>query len=351
MRGSPQRVILKYNRSHPHRQPARQHRSPDFAIPNRPPGNYVNPVSDPEIILVAGPTASGKSALALALAEKLGAEIINADSMQVYRDLRIITARPTVEEEQRVPHRLYGHVDAAENFSVGRWCGEAAAVLAEARRAGRAAVVVGGTGLYFNALTRGIAPVPAIPADIREDVRARLVSDGVTVLHAELEQRDPAAAARLKPGDRARVTRALEVVLATGRSLLDWQEDNKPPGLDASRAAKIFLMPRRDELLLRINARFDAMMAVGALEEVRALAGRNLNPNLPAMKAHGVPWLIRHLHGEITLEQAVEEAKRDTRRYTKRQATWFRNQLPDFAWVEPQRALAEIEAQLHALSK
>ncbi len=313
--------------------------------------DYVNPVSKPETILIAGPTASGKSALALALAEKLGAEIINADSMQVYRDLRIITARPSVEEEQRVPHRLYGHVDAAENFSVGRWSDEAAAVLATARRAGRATVVVGGTGLYFNALTRGIAAVPPIPADIREDVRARLMSDGVAALHAELKERDPAAAARLMSGDRARVTRALEVVLATGRSLLDWHEDNKPPGLDAVGAAKVFLMPDRDELLDRIDARFDAMMATGALEEVRALAARNLNPNLPAMKAHGVPWLIRHLRGEIALEQAVAEAKRETRQYTKRQATWFRNQLPNFAWAEPERAFAEIEAQLQALSK
>jgi tRNA dimethylallyltransferase len=308
-------------------------------------------VSKPETILIAGPTASGKSALALALAEKFGAEIINADSMQVYRDLRIITARPSMEEEQRVPHRLYGHVDAAENFSVGRWCDEAAAALAATRRAGRAAVVVGGTGLYFNSLTRGIAAVPPIPADIREDVRTRLGTDGVEALHAELKQRDPAAAARLMPGDRARVTRALEVVLATGRSLFDWHEDNKPPGLDAAGAAKIFLMPDRDELLRRIDARFDAMMAAGALEEVRALAARDLNPNLPAMKAHGVPWLVRHLRAEITREQAVEQAKRDTRQYTKRQATWFRNQLPDFAWVEPQRAFAEIEAQLQVLPK
>jgi tRNA dimethylallyltransferase len=308
-------------------------------------------VSEPETILIAGPTASGKSALALALAEKFGAEIVNADSMQVYRDLRIITARPSVEEEQRVAHRLYGHVDAAENFSVGRWCEEAAAALAATRRAGRTAVVVGGTGLYFHALTRGIAAVPPIPADIREDVRARLVSDGVAALHAELKQRDPAAAARLMPGDRARVTRALEVVLATGRSLFDWHDENKPPALDASAAAKIFLMPDRDTLLRRIGARFDDMMAAGALEEVRVLAARNLAPNLPAMKAHGVPWLIRHLGGEIALAQAVEEAKRDTRQYTKRQATWFRNQLADFAWAEPQRAVAEIEAQLQALPK
>jgi tRNA dimethylallyltransferase len=308
-------------------------------------------VSKPEIILIAGPTASGKSALALALAEKFGGEIVNADSMQVYRDLRIITARPSVEEERRVSHRLYGHVDAAENYSVGRWCEEGAAALAAARRAASVTVVVGGTGLYFNALTRGIAAVPPIPAGIRQDVRTRLASDGVAALHAELKRCDPAAAARLMPGDRARVTRALEVVLATGRSLLDWHEENKPPGIDASQAAKIFLMPDRDELLRRIDARFDAMMAAGALEEVRLLAARHLDPNLPAMKAHGVPWLVRHLHGEMTLEQAVEEAKRDTRQYTKRQATWFRNQLPDFAWAEPQRALVEIEAQLRVLSK
>jgi tRNA dimethylallyltransferase len=313
--------------------------------------DYVNPVRKPEIILVAGPTASGKSALALALAEKFGAEIVNADSMQVYRDLRVITARPSVEEEQRVPHRLYGHVDALENFSVGRWCEEAAAALAATRRSARAVVMVGGTGLYFSALTRGIAAVPPIPADVREEVRERLASKGVAPLYAELKERDPAKAARLRPGDRARIARALEVVQATGRSLLNWHEDNKPPGLDAAGAAKIFLMPDRDELLRRIDTRFDAMMAAGALDEVRALAARNLNPNLPAMKAHGVPWLVRHLNGEIALEQAVEEAKRDTRRYTKRQATWFRNQLADFAWVEPERALAEIEAQLLALSK
>jgi tRNA dimethylallyltransferase len=312
--------------------------------------HYVNPVSEPEVILIAGPTASGKSALALEVAQKLGGVIVNADSMQVYRDLRIITARPSVEEERRVPHRLYGHVDAAENFSVGRWCEEAAAVLAETRRTARPAVLVGGTGLYFNALTRGLAAVPPIPANIREEVRARLSSDGVAALHAELKWRDPAAAARLMPGDRARITRALEVVLATGRSLLDWHEENKPARLDLARAKKIFLAPEREELLRRIDARFDAMMAAGALEEVHALAARHLDPDLPAMKAHGVPWLIGHLNGEIALEQAVEEAKRDTRQYTKRQATWFRNQLPEFAWVEPERALTAIEQQLRRIS-
>jgi len=308
-------------------------------------------VNEPHIVLIAGPTASGKSALALELAEKLGGVIVNADSMQVYRDLRIITARPSSEEERRLPHRLYGHIDAAENFSVGRWCEEAAAALAEAQRKAHPAIVVGGTGLYFNAFTRGLAAVPPIPANIREAVRARLASDGVAALHAELKWRDAAAAARLMPGDRARITRALEVVLATGRSLLDWHEQNKPASLDPARAVKIFLAPERDDLLGRIDARFDAMMAVGALEEVRTLAARKLAPDLPAMKAHGVPWLVRHLEGEIKLDRAVAEAKRDTRQYTKRQATWFRNQLPDFAWVEPERALSEVEAQLRAMAR
>jgi len=193
--------------------------------------------------------------------------------------------------------------------------------------------------------------VPPIPAQIRNEVRARLASDGVEALHAELTQRDPAAAARLMSGDRARVTRALEVVLATGRSILQWHEANMPARVDAALAAKIFLMPDRDVLLRRIDARFDAMMAAGAMDEVRALAGRHLAPNLPAMKAHGVPWLIRHLNGEIALAEAIEGGKRDTRQYTKRQATWFRNQLPDFTSVAPEHALTAIEAQLRELAK
>jgi tRNA dimethylallyltransferase len=301
------------------------------------------------VILIAGPTASGKSALALELATKRGGVIINADSMQVYRDLHIITARPTPDEEKRVPHRLYGHVDAAENYSVGHWFGEAAAALSDTLGQGRPAIVTGGTGLYFSTLTRGIAAVPPIPAEIRREVRDRLAAEGVAALHAELSKRDPATAARLKPGDRARITRAIEVVLATGRSLTEWHEDNTPARVDLATAAKVFLMPNRDELGLRIDARFDAMMAAGALEEVRALAARNLDPNLPAMKAHGVPWLIRHLKGEIAMNEAVAQAKRDTRRYTKRQATWFRNQLPQFEWVEPQHAAAAVEAQLRRI--
>ena len=312
---------------------------------------YVNPVEKSEVILIAGPTASGKSALALALAERRGGIIINADSMQVYRDLRIITARPTAAEEEQAPHRLYGHVDAADNYSVGRWCREAGEALADAREDGRPAIVVGGTGLYFNALTRGLAEVPPVPVAIREEVRARLAREGAPALHAELSRRDPATAARLMPGDRSRVTRALEVVLATGRPLKEWQEAEAPAVLDISRAAKVFLVPDREELLRRIDARFDAMIAAGALDEVQALATRRLDPALPAMKAHGVPWLIRHLNGEITLEDAAKQAKRDTRLYTKRQATWFRNQLPQFAWAEPHDALASIEAQLRELAE
>ncbi len=309
-------------------------------------------MSAPPTILIAGPTASGKSALALALAEKLGGGvIINADSMQVYRDLRIITARPSPAEERRAPHRLYGRVDAAENYSVGRWCADVAATLAATERYGRAAIVVGGTGLYFKALTQGIAAVPPVPAQVRNAVRARLASEGVAALHGELKRLDPVAAARLMPGDRSRVTRALEVVLATGRSLLEWHAENRPAGLDPARAAKIFLAPEREALHRRIGARFDAMIAAGALEEVRALAERCLDPALPAMKAHGVPWLIRHFSGEITLAEAIEGGKRDTRHYTKRQATWFRHQLPEFAWVAPDAALEAVEAQLKQLAE
>jgi tRNA dimethylallyltransferase len=295
-------------------------------------------VSQPDAILIAGPTASGKSALALALAERLGGTVINADSMQVYRDLHIITARPAPAEDARAPHLLYGHVDAAENYSVGRWCHDASAALAQAGDAGRVPIVTGGTGLYFKALTQGLAAVPPIPAGIRASVRGRLTAEGIAPLHAELAQRDPVTAARLMPGDRARITRALEVVLATGRSLTDWHRDGMPPVLDARRAVKVFLAPERAELYRRIDARFEAMLEHGALDEVRALAARGLDPSLPAMKAHGVPWLIRHLAGELTLADAAEGGKRDTRRYTKRQGTWFRHQLPDWTWVAPEEA-------------
>ncbi|MEN3386329.1 MAG: tRNA dimethylallyltransferase, partial [Hyphomicrobiales bacterium] len=218
-----------------------------------------------DAILLAGPTASGKSALALALAERLSGIVINADSMQVYRDLRVITARPTVEEEARAPHRLYGHVDAAENYSVGRWLADVQPVLDEARAAGRVPILVGGTGLYFKALTQGLSAVPPIPEDIRARIRARMEAEGPEALHAELLARDPAT--QLKPADRTRIARALEVLEATGRPLADWHRDGLPPLLDASRATKVFLAPERDELRRRIAARFDIMLGSGTLDE------------------------------------------------------------------------------------
>jgi tRNA dimethylallyltransferase len=295
-------------------------------------------VSRPDAILIAGPTASGKSALALALAEGVGGIVINADSMQVYRDLRIITARPTPREEARLPHRLYGHVDAAENYSVGRWLTDAQIALGEARAAGRLAIVTGGTGLYFKALTQGLSAVPPIPAEIRTTVRARLEADGAPALHAELSRRDAAAAQRIRVADGVRIVRALEVIEATGRSLIDWHRDGMKPMIAPQRTTKIFLDVPRDELYRRIDWRFDEMMAAGALEEVRVLAARGLDPLLPAMKAHGVPWLRRHLEGEISLAEAVVQGKRDTRHYAKRQATWFRHQLPDWKWARPEEA-------------
>ena len=299
-------------------------------------------------MLIAGPTASGKSALALALAGKLDGVIVNADSMQVYRDLRVITARPTEEEERRVPHRLYGHVDAAENYSTGRWLKDVASVLEDIRTQKRMPILVGGTGLYFKALTTGIAAVPPIPAQIRRDIRARIEHEGSRALHAELTKVDPPTAQRLMPNDRSRIGRALEVFHATGRPLSDWHREGLPPPLDASKAVKAFLKTERSALVNRIQTRFDAMLKAGALDEVRALAVRKLDPTLPAMKAHGVPWLIRHIRGEISLEQAVEGAVMDTRRYAKRQLTWFRNQLPDWPWVEPEAASAVVEKTLAA---
>ena len=293
-------------------------------------------------VLIAGPTASGKSALALELAQKTGGVVINTDSMQVYRDLRIITARPTPDEEARVPHRLYGHIDTAVNFSAGAWVADAAKVLAEARAQNRLPIFAGGSGLYFKALTRGLSAVPPIPPDVREDVRARLARDGVEALHAVLMQRDPASAERLKPRDRIRIARALEVVEATGRSLTDWHRDGLPPLLPPGAFTAVFLEPGRDELYARIDARFDTMLQAGALEEVAALAGRRLDPLLPAMKAHGVPALMRHLDGELTLQQAAAIGRADTRHYAKRQFTWFRHQLPEFEWAKPEQARARL---------
>jgi tRNA dimethylallyltransferase len=294
--------------------------------------------NDNNAVLIAGPTASGKSALALVLARKAGGVVINTDSMQVYRDLRVLTARPSSDEEAEVPHRLYGHVDAGVNFSAGAWVADAADVLEQARAEKRLPIFVGGSGLYFKALTRGLSAVPPIPTEVREAVRTRLERDGVEALHAELSRRDALSAERLKPRDRTRVARALEVIEATGRSLPDWHREGPPPLLPEGTFRALFLSPERDALYARIDARFETMLANGALQEVEQLAARQLDPLLPAMKAHGMPALIRHLRGEITRDEASEIGRADTRHYAKRQFTWFRHQLPEFEWVKPDAA-------------
>ena len=273
-------------------------------------------------LLIAGPTASGKSALALEKAVARGGVIINADALQVYAPLRILSARPTPEEEARVPHRLYGHVGAEQPYSVAAWLAEARDELDAAWGQGLLPIVTGGTGLYFRALELGLAPVPDIPEDVRGKWRS-FTGD----LHAELQARDPAMAAKLLPTDRQRLSRALEVVDATGRSLLDWQREGQDQApLQGVTVERIFIDVPRDELYARAEARFDAMLQAGALEEARALG--HLDPMLPAMKAIGLPELIAHLKAEITLEQAAISAKTATRNFIKRQLTWWRGQLP-----------------------
>jgi tRNA dimethylallyltransferase len=292
-------------------------------------------------VLIAGPTASGKSALALQLAERAGGTIVNADSMQVYRDFRVLTARPTPVEASRAPHLLYGHVDAAEPYSVGRWLADASRALAEVERAGRLPIFVGGTGLYFKVLIQGLSSMPPMPETVRAKIRGE--AEGVTAseLHARLAARDPLTAAKLRPSDRQRVIRALEVFEATGRPLVEWQASPGKPLIEPGAAIAVFMTVDRAELRTRIDTRFDKMLARGALDEVRAFAARKLDPALPAMKAHGAPWLMKHLAGEIPLDAAANEAKADTRKYAKRQETWFRHQLPQFKWLAPDRALEE----------
>jgi tRNA dimethylallyltransferase len=292
-------------------------------------------------ILIAGPTASGKSAAALALAERLGSTVINADSMQVYRELAVLTARPTREDEARAPHRLYGTVPAGEAYSVGRWLEDAARAIEEATSGGRVPILVGGTGLYFKALLEGLAPVPDIPREIRAAWRERAEALGAEGLYRELAARDPAMASRLKPSDAQRLVRALEVIDATGISLGEWQGGNASPLLPAEAVAKLVIAPEREALYAAIDARFDAMFAAGALEEVRALAALGLDPGLPAMRAHGVRELAAHLGGACSLEEAVVKAKTETRRYAKRQMTWLRRFMQDWTWFPDARAAVE----------
>ena len=303
--------------------------------------------SGPRAVLIAGPTASGKSALALELTERFDGVVINADSMQVYRDLAVITARPTPDEVARADHRLYGTVDAAENFSVGRWLAAATEELVSARGTGRLPIVIGGTGLYFKALTQGLSDIPSVPPDVRMRIRALGETLTPADLHARLSAVDPVTAAGLRPSDPQRLLRALEVLEATGRPLAHWQREGRStPILDPADCAAVFLSVDRAWLRQRIDARFDAMMASGALEEVVRLAARNLDPALPAMRAHGVPGLIAHLNGDSTLEEAVARGKKDTKAYAKRQETFFRHQLPGFVSLPPDEARSHLTGLL-----
>ena len=297
-------------------------------------------------VLIAGPTASGKSALALAIARERNGVVVNADSMQVYRDLRVLTARPTLDDESQAPHRLYGHVDGSLNYSVGHYLRDAAAALDEARGARRLPILVGGTGLYFKALLEGLSEIPPVPAPIREIVRRRSEGKESQALHAELASRDAETARRLQPNDRLRVLRALEVLEATGRPLVEFQGRRQAAPLAEAPTVRVFLNPDRAALRTRIDRRFTAMIDQCALEEVRALAARRLDPMLPVMRAHGVPGLLAHLRGEISLEAAIERGQADTRRYAKRQFTWFRHQMPGWSWVAPQEGRAAILAAL-----
>jgi tRNA dimethylallyltransferase len=294
-------------------------------------------------ILIAGPTASGKSAAALALAERLGGTVINADSMQVYRELRVLTARPSAAEESRVPHRLYGTIPASEAFSVGRWLDEAKAAIAEARAAGRVPILIGGTGLYFKALLEGLAPVPEIPIELRAHWRERSERLGAEELHRELAARDPGMAAKLKPSDPQRIVRALEVIDATGVSLLEWQGAPAAAGVDEASAVKLLVAPEREPLYAAIDDRFDRMVEEGAIEEVQDLVALDLPDSLPAMRAHGVRELRAYLAGESSLEEAKSKAKTESRRYAKRQMTWARRYMADWDWFPgPAEAIAAL---------
>lgn len=298
----------------------------------------------PHALLVAGPTASGKSALAIELAKRLRGTIVNTDSMQVYRELRVLTARPTPEEEATVPHRLYGVRPAAEAGSVAWWREQALATMDECRDEGRLPILTGGSGMYFAAMTDGIAEVPDPGPEAREEARRLLAEQGPEALHASLSKVDPATAARLRPSDSQRLARAWEVWRGTGRGLAAWQDIRTPPA--PWRFTAILLDPPRDTLRAAIETRFDAMLHQGALEEVRALVALGLDPALPAMRAHGVPELSAYLRGALSLEQAGERVRLITGQYTKRQATWFRHHV-----LAPQHRVRILSTRFPPLRK
>ncbi|MFO1186652.1 MAG: tRNA (adenosine(37)-N6)-dimethylallyltransferase MiaA [Alphaproteobacteria bacterium] len=275
----------------------------------------------PRAILIAGPTASGKSALALALAEAIKGTVINADALQVYAELEVLTARPDVEARARAPHALYGHVPSREAYSVARWLGDARFAVAAAERAGRLPIIVGGTGLYFRALLKGLADIPEIPAEVREEARALIEGEGAEKFRARLARVDPDAAARLPLQDRARAVRAFEVAVATGRSITEWQQGAHRPLFAEEDALRLALMPANERLRARIAERFEAMLAAGALDEVARIAALELPARSPTLKVLGFAELAQHLSGTLSLADAKESAIRRTRQYAKRQRT------------------------------
>jgi tRNA dimethylallyltransferase len=286
---------------------------------------------DLDAILITGPTASGKSALAVKLAQRHGGVVINADSMQVYDTLKVLTARPDEADMEGIEHFLYGHVPAGQPYSTGAWLREAEALVMRLRGEGRLPVFVGGTGLYFKALTGGLSDMPAIPAAIRTRLRERLKEVGPEALHAQLAARDPETAAQLRPSDGQRIVRALEVIEATGKPIRLYQQAHGPVVVDPSRAQKIVVLPERTLLHSRIDRRFEAMLAGGAVEEVRALLALKLSPDMPVMKAIGVQQIAAMLRGEMSEAEVIASGSAATRQYAKRQMTWFRNQL-DESW-------------------
>jgi len=284
----------------------------------------------PDAVLIAGPTASGKSDLALRVCDHLGGAVVNADSMQVYRDLEILTARPGGAALEAAPHHLFGHVDGASSYSVGHWLDEAHRTIAALGANGKVPVIVGGTGLYFKALTEGLAEMPDIEPATRERWRYRLNEEGAAALHRVLRKTDPETALELRPTDGQRIARALEVMEATGRSIRDWRREAlAADGFTGKTVIRIVLQLDRAILRQRIGHRFDIMMQRGALAEVETLLSRQLDPDKTVMKAIGVPQLQSYLRGTVSLEDAVERAKIDSGRYAKRQDTWFRNQMAD----------------------
>ncbi|MDR6430621.1 tRNA (adenosine(37)-N6)-dimethylallyltransferase MiaA [Brucella pseudogrignonensis] len=282
-----------------------------------------------DAILIAGPTASGKSALALHLAKKTGGFIVNTDSMQVYDVLDLLSARPQPDELREAEHYLYGHVAPSVSYSTGKWFSDVEALLSRSDLKGRTPIFVGGTGLYFRALLGGLSQMPEVPADVREYWRNKMSEDGAERLHMMLAERDPEIAATLRPTDSQRIVRALEVFEGTGKSLLHWQKNTGTALVDDTSARKIILLPDRQWLGERIAQRFNLMWDHGALEEVRALMALELDPALPALKAIGVREISAFFAGEMSREEAIELSVIATRQYAKRQSTWFRNQLDD----------------------